>query len=422
MFDSTAKLLQKIRLGEDSFLACKAMVFADEAELADDLAALANAHGGVVVLGVEGSTREVVGIAPEELGLAEQSVLGVARDGIEPPLDPAIRRVNVSGRDGRPRTVLRVEVARSLFVHRSPGGYLYRVGSRNRVMDPDYPPRPFPGCNQTRHIRFDEQVVPDARIEDLDPALVDRFRPPGTRDDRPSLLRKLGMAAEDERGELRPSVAGLLLGSHGPEQRLRHAFIQAVAYRGETVADGDESGGYPLDARGIGGPLDAQVREACRFVLRNQRVAARKTVGRTDLPDYDITAVFEAVVNTVAHRDYSMHGSKIRLRMFSNRLELYSPGAISNTMTVEALAYRQSTRNQALTSLLARCPVPGDIAGLETRRATMMDRRGEGVSLILERSERVSGKRPVYDLLDESERRLTIFAASAGEGQGEREL
>lgn len=429
MFDSTAKLVQKIRLGEDSFLACKAMVFADgangrvagseAAELADDLAALANAHGGVVVLGVNGSTREVVGVAPEALGLAERSVLGIVRDAIEPPLDPAIHRVSLVGRDGRPRTVLRVEVARSLFVHRSPGGYLYRVGSANRVMDPDYPPRPFPGWCHVRRIRVDEQVVLDARLEDLDPEIVDRFRPLRTQDDRLSLLRKLGMAVENERGQLRPSVAGLLLGSHCPEQRLRHAFIQAVAYRGETVAGGDGSGAYQLDARDIGGPLDAQVLEACRFVLRNQRVAARKAVGRTDLPDYDITAVFEAVVNAVAHRDYSMHGSKIRLRMFSDRLELYSPGSIPNTMTVETLAYRQASRNETITSLLAKCPVPNDIAGLETQRTTMMDRRGEGVSLILDRSERLSGRRPVYDLLDESELRLTIFAASAGKGQGE---
>jgi hypothetical protein len=58
--------------------------------------------------------------------------------------------------------------------------------------------------------------------------------------------------------------------------------------------------------------------------------------------------------------------------------------------------------------------VPADIAGLETSRRTMMDRRGEGVAIILERSERLSGRRPVYDLPDESELRLTILAADAG--------
>src|SRR4249919_3414783 len=106
------------------------------------------------------------------------------------------------------------------------------------------------------------------------------------------------------------------------------------------------------------------------------RVAASTTFGRRDLPQYDLTAVFEALVNAVAHRDYSMYGSKIRLRIFANRLEIYSPGALANTMTVDSLPFRQASRNQTIASLLAKCPVPADIGGLETQRSTLMDRRG----------------------------------------------
>ena len=424
MFDSAEQLLEKIRLGEDNFLECKEMIFAGEKvkgpgrdELADELAAFANARGGVLVLGVHDKTREVVGIPLTHLDRAEQYVAEIVRDSVKPPLYPVIERMELPATDGKPRPVLRIEVARSLFVHRSPGGYLHRVGSSKRVMEPDYLARLFQQRSQARLIRFDEQVVPEASLENLDPDLVDRFRTLRTQDDRPTLLRKLGMAMEDDEHVLRPSVAGVLLGTRHPEQWLRHAFIQAVAYRGQHVGDAGADDVYQLDARDICGPLDTQVLEACRFVLRNQLVAARKSMGRTDLPDYDITAVFEAVVNAVAHRDYSMHGSKIRVRMFSDRLELYSPGAIPNTMTVETLAYRQVSRNETITSLLAKCPVPSDITRLETQRTAMMDRRGEGVALILERSERLSGRRPIYDLLDESELRLTIFAASAGEGQ-----
>ena len=426
MLDSAEQLLEKIRLGEDSFFECKEMVFAGEKvkgpgrdELADELAAFANARGGILVLGVHAKTREVVGIPPEHLDRAEQYAAEIVHDSVKPPLYPVIERMELPATHGKPRPVLRIEVARSLFVHQSPGGYLHRVGSSKRIMEPDYLARLFQQRSQARLIRFDEQVVPEATLDDLDPELVDRFRTPRTQDDRPTLLRKLGMAMEDEEGTLRPSVAGVLLGARQPEQWLRHAFIQAVAYRGERVGDAGADEAYQLDARDICGPLDAQVLEACHFVLRNQRVAARKAVGRTDLPEYDMTAVFEAVVNAVAHRDYSMHGSKIRLRMFSNRLELYSPGAIPNTMTVETLAYRQASRNETITSLLAKCPVPDDVAGLETQRATMMDRRGEGVALILERSERLSGRPPRYELIDESELRLTIFAAPAREGQSE---
>ena len=426
MLDSVEQLLDKIRLGEDSFLECKEMVFAGAKVrgparnvLADELSAFANARGGVLLLGVHDETKEVVGIPEDYLDLAEDYASEIVRDSIGPPLYPVIERMQMPRTDGQLRAVLRVEVARSLFVHRSPGGFLHRVGSKKRVMDPDYLARLFQQRSQARLIRFDEQVVHDASKGDLDRALVDRFRTQQTQDDSTTLARKLGMAAETEGGELRPTVTGVLLGTLEPQRWLPHAIVQAVAYRGRSIARALDSPGYQLDAKEIGGPLDTQIAEACRFVQRNQRVEARKLGGRSDVPQYDLTAVFEAIVNAVAHRDYSMHGAKIRLRMFTDRLELYSPGALANTMTVETLPYRQASRNEAITSLLAKCLVPSGIPGIETRRAMLMDRRGEGVAIILERSRRLSGRLPVYELPDEAELRLTIFAARPTDGHSE---
>ncbi len=418
MSDSGA-LREKIRLGEDSLLECKSMVFAGgkikgprRDEVADELAAFANARGGVLVLGVDDRTREVVGIPFDRLDQAERFVRELVQDLIKPPLFPFIEKMELAGADAQPRPVIKVEVPRSLFVHQSPGGYFYRVGSSKRRMDTEYLIRLGQQRSQARLIRFDEQVVPDAGLDDLTLSLVDRFRTPQTRDGRDTLLRKLGMAREDGDGTLRPSVAGVLLGSAHPERWLKDAFVQAVAYRGDGVPGVSDTAGYQIDARDITGPLDSQVADACRFVARNMRVAASKTIGRRDLPQYDLGAVFEALVNAVAHRDYSMYGSKIRLRMFAHRLEIYSPGALANTMTVDSLPFRQASRNETIASLLAKCPVPADIGGLETQRSTLMDRRGEGVSIILDRSERLSGKCPVYELPDESEVKLTIFAAS----------
>lgn len=124
-----------------------------------------------------------------------------------------------------------------------------------------------------------------------------------------------------------------------------------------------------------------------------------------------MTAVFEAVVNAVAHRDYSIFDSKVRLKLFADRLELYSPGAIANTMTVESLVYRQACRNETITSLLAKCPVPDDAEWLDMSRRTFMEKRGEGVRIVLENSERLSGRLPDYRLIDDAELLLTIYAA-----------
>ena len=251
-----------------------------------------------------------------------------------------------------------------------------------------------------------------ASFDDLDPALIDRFRTERSDDDRLTLAHKLGIATRTDAGGYAPTVAGVLLCARRPERWLRNAWIQAVAYHGRDVPDALNASIYQLDAEDITGPLDAQIAGACRFVTRNQKVRGIKTIGRTDIPQYDLTSVFEAVVNAVAHRDYSIHGSKIRLRLFSDRIELHSPGGLANTLELDMLPHRQATRNEAVASLLSRIPVPGGIAGLDTTRHTLMDRRGEGVGVLLRRSEVHSGKRPVYRLLGEAELMLTIFAAN----------
>jgi predicted HTH transcriptional regulator len=261
-------------------------------------------------------------------------------------------------------------------------------------------------------IRFDEQLVPQATLSDLDEPSWERFRTARSGSEpRESLLGKLGLARQDEDGVHRPTVAGVLLATKDPRRFLPNAFIQAVAYAGKTAvpASGDQP--YQLDAADLSGPVDRQVADAWRFVARNMKTAAIKAIGRKDIPQYNLTAVFEALVNAVAHRDYASYGSKIRLRMYRDRLELASPGGLPNAMTVDSLPFRQSTRNEVLTSMLVRCPVSEDFANLHTDRTAMMDKRGEGVGIILDRSERLSGRRPEYRLIDDAELVLTIWAA-----------
>ena len=416
MLDSPDELLRKVRLGEDSYLELKEVVFAGKRvkgpgrdQIADELAAFANADGGVLVLGVSDKTREVTGIPLGLLDVVEAYVSEVAHDSIEPPVQPIIEKVELPGDGGRPGgLVLQVEVPKGLFVHRSPGGYLLRAGSAKRKMTTGYLARLLEQRTPPHRGRFDRQVVADASLDDFDARLVDRFRGFVADEDRITMLRKLDMVREDEAGQLRPTVAGVLMGMRTPQEWLPQAYIQSVAYRGADVADALSSRRYQLDAKDNDGPLDEQIAYACRFVARNQRVEASKTLGREDFPQYDLTAVFEAVVNAVAHRDYAIRGSKIRLKMFTDRIELYSPGALVNAMTIDDLPYKQNTRNLAITNLLDRCPIPDEI---ETPRLTLMDRRGEGVPAILSRSRRLSGKQPVYELFGE-ELRLTIFAAS----------
>lgn len=422
MLATRSELLEKIRLGEDSFLELKEVKFAGgkvrgptQDGLADEMAAFANSAGGVLLLGVEDRSREVVGIEIDRLDAVETLLRQACEDAIKPPLAPIIERMILPDTSGVEQAIIRVEVTRSLFVHLSPGGYLQRVGSSKRPIPPDQLARLFQQRSQSRLIRFDETPVSRATLADLDEVLWRRFAPIRNTDTPEILLGKLAMAARDEQDEWQPTVAGLLMGSYAAQRFLPGAFIQAVAYQGTDVLPTGESI-YQRDAQDISGPLDRQILDACAFVRKNMRVAAYKHAqgGREDLPQFDMLAVFEAVTNAVAHRDYSMAGAKVRLRLFDDRLELFSPGMLPNTLTPESLPFRQASRNEALTSLLARCPINDDT--LTVHRRHFMDKRGEGVSIILETSERLAGRRPEYRLNDGSELMLVIYGARMEQG------
>jgi predicted HTH transcriptional regulator len=218
-------------------------------------------------------------------------------------------------------------------------------------------------------------------------------------------LRKLRIVADDDDGVPRLTVTGVLLCTKEPQHWMPHAQIQAVSYAGDR-----RDVKYQTDARDVGGPLDAQVREAVHFVRRNMLVQATKTTARMEYAQFSERAIFEALVNAVAHRDYSMAGARVRLHMFGDRIELYVPGGLANTLTPDSMSLRQYSRNELIVSLLARCPVHAD-EGLG--RSYLMDRRGDGVPIILEESERLSGRAPEYSVIDDSELRLVIWAAAA---------
>jgi ATP-dependent DNA helicase RecG len=407
------ELLYQIRLGEDSAYEFKAVSVADKKvtkphrdSLADELAAFANGKGGVLLLGVNDKTRAVEGIRREDLDTVDLWLGNLTAQAIDPPLFIETRLVEVPDSTGEPRPLVYVRVDKSLYVHRSPHGYFHRVGSSKREMPPDLLARLFQQRSMTRLLRFDEQIVPRTSPDNIDPALQERF----LRADLPAAiqLKKLYLLGEDEEQKPRDAsrcltVSGVLLLTPRPADFLSSAYIQCVAYQG-VERDGDAQ----LDAQDCDGPLDDQIHCALAFVKRHMRVEAVKRPGRIDIPQYDLRAVYEAVVNAVAHRDYSIHGARIRLHLFRDRLELSSPGGLPNTLTVESMDANSISRNETLVNLLSRY-YPADPL---SKRQNLIERRGEGVPMILRHSEKLSLRRPLYELCDHSELKLTIYAAS----------
>ena len=375
---------RRLRLGEDGRWEFKQIEFRgnrpvgpNRDSLADELAAFANGNGGVLLCGVTDDGR-VQGMTRVQLDAVEQLVITCA-DSIRPAIEIDAVRVEVDD-----KAFLAVEVAAGYALHDSPGGSYRRSGSSKRRMGSDERLRLAQRRAQSRFLWFDEQPVPETGFGSLDQSL---WKPLVSAQGAaaPDLaLAKLGLLTDTADGPRRATVAGILLCSRSPEQWLPNACITATRYRGADRASGQ------VDAQTIGGPLNRQIADAVAFAVRNMQVAAHKDPARLDLPQYSERAIFEAVVNAVAHRDYSMRGSRIRLSLFSDRLEIQSPGTLPNSLTVENIADRQATRNEVLASVLGRMPA-GDTRGSGDRRY-FMERRGDGVPVILNETRGVSGK------------------------------
>lgn len=403
-FDA-ADLRARILLGEDSRWEFKELVFRGDRlvgpkpdALADELAAFANGRGGVLLLGVTDS-GQVQEVTRAQLDALETAVVDLCRNKIKPHIQADIRRFLIE--PGKP--VLSVEVEPGYAQHDSPGGAYRRIGSSKQRMSSDERLRLAQSRSQARFLWFDKQPVPGTGFRTLDEALWKPMLDAEGRLDPRRGLAKLALLTSEADEEAEATVAGVLLCSRAPEQWLPNACITATHYRGE------DPGSPQLDAQVITGPLARQVAGAMAFVQRNMRVGAHKSPARIDLPEYSVAAVFEAVVNAVAHRDYAIRGSRIRLSMFADRLELNVPGSLPNNLTVADMAARQSTRNEAIVSILARLPV-GEIPG-SSNRVFFMERRGSGVPVIMRETRALSGKEPEYRLLADSDLFLTLPAA-----------
>ena len=399
MLYSLTELIEKIMLGEDSTIEYeREMPHRDS--LADDIAAFANTQGGVILVGVD-DYREIVGLELQELDSVEKTVVEICEDSIDPIVPIFTEKLRIDE-----KKLLKIEVPRSLFVHKTANGYYTRQESSKKEMSTEQLARLFQTRSQPRTTPFEKLPVPNTHKSTLREVLYRRFiTENATGDVIEDLLLKRSLLVQEGR-EIRASVAGVLMCHDTPDDFLYNSFIQAVYYSGK-----EKDANYQIDAKDFRGPLDQQIIDAFKFVQKHNEVSARKEIGRMDQPQYSMRAVFEAIVNAVVHRDYSKSGSKIRLFMFRDRLELYSPGALANTLTIDKLRYSQATRNELLSRLLSEIALD-DGDGKQVKRRHFLERRGEGVGIILNESEQLSGKTPVYELFNE-ELCLTIFAAKS---------
>jgi predicted HTH transcriptional regulator len=420
MYEDIEALLSEIVAGEDTFLELKEVVFRGNQiligdagraapEIAEVFCSIANTEGGVVVFGVR-KDGAVVGIPPEKKDILEQFVVNVGLNNCRPIIEPILNWMQLPDEKQMLKLCLKVDIPKSrYYVHQtSDGRFLKRVGSHRHPIPPEQLGRLLATRNLL--IPFEERPALGAGLEIIDPGRVDSyyqnrfkrtFASDGLTFER--LLINLKLSVEiDER--IVPTNLGILLFTEKPEQHLRGAYIDIAAYKG-TVADGETA-----DTKRIYGPVPEQIVRVLKYFQTSPLIATvsrKEAMGRRDLPAYIDTALQEAVVNAVVHRDYELTGSQIIIRIFADRIEIQNPGGLHNTLTEESLytGCQPIRRNQLLAGFMRDFPSP--ITG-----TSFMEARGEGFLNLVRDSEALSGKKPRIQRIGEAVK-LAIYAAES---------
>lgn len=339
------KLNALIAGGEDSFTEFKRDV-TQRTDFADEMIALANTEGGRILVGVE-DDGSIVGVS--DVRQTEQSIINIARDNCNPALNVTINSVAVNG-----KIVLVVSVPRRIGPpHEDNSGRCYlRVGSSKRLASPEERARLLQAAGL---IHFDETPVFRTGLDDLDldafGAYYERiYSQPFSVAEVPlaRMLENMRFLVEDLEGNSCLSVAGLLLFGKRVQDFMYYARISAVRWAGL------EAGEDIIDRLEITGCLSDQIEHAEAFCRRNTRLSTHiESARQEDIYQYPRPALREAIVNAVAHRDYSLIGAQTLLYIFDDRIEIRSPGSLPNSVTLENVRTHYSkARNELIARVL----------------------------------------------------------------------
>ena len=380
---TTQQLETILAQGEDSQHQFKRN-FTNVDSLAAELVAFANAGGGHLIIGVEDDSS-VTGLSREDIARLNQLLSNASSQHVRPPVHPTTQNMTLA--QGMIMVVTVPEGLNKPYMDNQ-GRIWVKAGSDKRhVTAREEIQRMFQAGGL---VYAEETLIPDSSSNDLNSLLFSHYiqhRYGKTLNELElpldQIIRSLKLGKD---GEL--NLAGLLLFAHNP-QRFRPVFmIKAVYIDGTSIA-----AQHYRDSEDIEGCLLDQYEHAFSFITRNlHRLQAGQGVnslGKLEIPEI---ALQEVLVNALIHRDYFI-SAPIRILMFTDRVEIISPGHLPNHLTVEQIRFGLSNmRNPIIASHATRqMPYRGLGSGipraLESYAFIQLidDREGNQFKVILQR-------------------------------------
>lgn len=295
--------------------------FDSNRELAKDLVCFANTDGGQLIFGVA-KDRRVVGV--DDPDWLFNKVDDIAYQHCEPPLTVVQEQLDM---DGEKVVIVNIPKGDQRPYRTNSGKYYVRTTSGCRQASREELLRLF---QSTESLYYDETPLHRLELSDLDLGAFENFlEETGQSDlavDQERLLRNWRLLSGKH-----PTIAGIILFGRKPQQHLPYAQVNAARIPGIDISV------EPSDMKEITGRLLDIIDQVQRF-LRLHLPTPHEIKGfspevKPELPE---EALREAVINAVAHRDYTIHGP-IRLFILDDRIEIHTPGSAPNTVDEEAM-------------------------------------------------------------------------------------
>lgn len=286
----------------------------DSRKLAEAMVGVANADGGVIVVGLHGGVVE----GTRHLLRHRNELMQTALDFTQPTVRVEVTVVACRNRQDEPDELLVVDIAPAAMVHATVRDEVFlRVGDETRRLT----------FSQRRELLYDrgqaafEAEISELSLDEVDGQLLAQYAQYVGHPDGLRLLRARGLADGEHL-----TMAGCLLFGQNPERVLPNAHIRVSRFRGRERGVGSRQN-LVEDVR-VEGPIERSVQAVRRLV--NAWQPRRRALGRRGVFD-DIALVpedawLEGVVNAAVHRSYSLGGDHIRVGIFDDRIEIESPG------------------------------------------------------------------------------------------------
>ena len=345
-------ILTEITNGENQYCEFKQRISNPES-IAGEIVAFANSNEGRLYIGVD-DNGAIIGLADSEITF--QKLTNICRDRCIPPVSPIIEQHAIDNHDIIVLTV-KPEFNRQKPYRTAGGRFYIRVEEDKK----DATGRELIRIAQAAgELHYDETPLFGTSLHDISiPAfsayherqfgitLDEQLAQSGL--DISNILQNLRLVHNVD-NTLVLSIAALLIFGKNPQQFMPHSRISAVAFAG------DHEDSDILDRHEITGRLVNIIKDTKVFLDRNIRKPAREHgFYREDILLYERKALGEAIVNAIAHRDYSLSGAQIRLFIFQDHIEVRSPGGLPNSITLDNIKFGvHAERNRAIATLLTQ--------------------------------------------------------------------